>query len=62
VLIEGISPSPNSTVGGTNMARHLAYTPTRLQEGNGHSASDFKLLFGAFRSHRDLIGTVSLDL
>jgi hypothetical protein len=29
------------------MARHLAHALTGLQEGNGHAAPDFELLFGA---------------
>ena len=62
LLVEGITPSTHGTVGAADVTGHLAHAPAALEQGDGHAAADFKLLFGACWSHRDLIGKVALDL
>jgi hypothetical protein len=62
LLVEGLTPSPNGTVGAADVTGHLAHAPATLEQRDGHAASDFKLLFGACWSHRDLIGKLTLGL
>jgi hypothetical protein len=44
------------------MASNLAESPACLEEGHRHTTADFKLEFGAFRSHTALIGSLQQPL
>ncbi len=59
---EGITPSAHGTMGTAEVTGHWAYAPAAVEQGNGHTASDFKLLFRACWSPRDLLGTMPLGL
>jgi hypothetical protein len=44
------------------MTHHLADAPARCKQRDSDESSDFELEFGAFRSHRDLIGRLTSSL
>ena len=56
MLATGITPAADRAGRHVHMAGHLAYTPAFLEEGHGHTTTDFQLLFGACGSHMTLIG------
>ena len=59
MLVTGITPAADRAGRYVHMAGHLAYAPAFLEEGHGHSTTDFQLLFSAFGSHMTLIGTTT---
>ena len=57
VLGQRIPPATDRTRRCFHLAGHLAYSPAVLEEGYGHTTTDFQLLFGAYVSHMTLSGT-----
>jgi hypothetical protein len=56
MVVTGIAPAANRAGRRVQMAGHLAYSPTFLEEGHGHTTTDFQLWFGACGSPMTLIG------
>lgn len=62
LVVKRITPSTDGTGRSAHLTCDLAEAPPGLEQGHGNATANFKLEFGAFRSHTAIIGTLELFL
>ena len=58
LVVKRFAPSTDGAGRSAHLARHLTKAPPRLEQGHSNATADFKLEFGAFRSHTAIIDTL----